>query len=82
MFFLSACTNKKKDKQSQNSVTNELPIAKKWSLEKANAWEKDKSWLRGANFNPSTAINQLEFWQAETFDPDTIDKELGWAEDI
>ena len=82
VFFLSACTNKKKDKQSQNSVTNEIPIAKKWSLEKSNAWGKDKSWLRGANFNPSTAINQLEFWQAETFDPDTIDKELGWAEDI
>jgi len=82
VFFLSACTNKKKDKQSQNSVTNEIPIAKKWSLEKSNVWGKDKSWLRGANFNPSTAINQLEFWQAETFDPDTIDKELGWAEDI
>ena len=82
VFYVCACTNEKKDKQSQNSVTNELPIAKKWSLEKSNAWGKDKSWLRGANFNPSTAINQLEFWQAETFDPDTIDKELGWAEDI
>lgn len=37
-------------------------------------------WLRGANFIPSTAINQLEFWQEETFDPATIDRELGWAE--
>ncbi len=37
-------------------------------------------WLRGANFIPSTAINQLEFWQEETFDPETIDRELGWAE--
>jgi hypothetical protein len=33
----------------------------------------------GANFVPSTAINQLEMWQAETFDPATIDRELGWA---
>jgi hypothetical protein len=40
----------------------------------------DTAWLRGANFTPSTAINQLEFWQEETFDPETIDRELGWAE--
>ena len=40
----------------------------------------DTLWLRGANFIPSTAINQLEFWQEETFDPETIDRELGWAE--
>ena len=40
----------------------------------------DTPWLRGANFTPSTAINQLEFWQEETFDPETIDRELGWAE--
>lgn len=40
----------------------------------------DTLWLRGANFIPSTAINQLEFWQEETFDPATIDRELGWAE--
>jgi hypothetical protein len=33
----------------------------------------------GANFIPSTAINQLEMWQEETFDPETIDRELGWA---
>ena len=42
----------------------------------------DTPWLRGANFTPSTAINQLEFWQEETFDPETIDRELGWAEEI
>lgn len=31
------------------------------------------------NFTPSYAINQLEFWQAETFDPVAIDRELAWA---
>jgi hypothetical protein len=36
-------------------------------------------WLVGCNFTPSTAINQLEMWQPETFDPQTIDRELGWA---
>jgi hypothetical protein len=55
---------------------------KVWSTEKANAWYKQHAWTTGANFIPSTAINQLEMWQKETFDPKTIDKELGWAEAI
>jgi Cellulase (glycosyl hydrolase family 5) len=50
-----------------------------WTKEKANAWYKQQPWLVGADFLPSTAINQLEMWQAETFDTATINKELGWA---
>jgi len=57
-------------------------VAKVWSIEKANAWYKEHQWINGANFLPSTAINQLEMWQADTFDPATIDKELGWAAQI
>ena len=53
-----------------------------WPTEKANAWYASKPWLVGCNFSPSTAINQLEMWQAETFDPATIDRELGWAQDL
>ena len=41
-----------------------------------------EQWRFGANFIPSTAINQLEMWQADTFDPETIDRELGWAAKI
>ena len=55
---------------------------KVWSVDKANAWSKKRPWLRGANFQPSTAINQLEMFQAETFDTITIDKELALAEDL
>lgn len=54
----------------------------RWTPEQANAWYDDLPWLVGCNFNPSTAINQLEMWQADTFDPATIDRELGWAEDL
>jgi len=36
-------------------------------------------WRFGANFIPSTAVNQLEMWQADSFDPVTIDRELGWG---
>jgi len=53
-----------------------------WSLEKANDWYHAKPWLVGCNFAPSSAINQLEMFQAESFDPATIDRELGWAEQL
>jgi hypothetical protein len=51
----------------------------RWTAERANAWYAKQPWLVGCNFIPSTAINQLEMWQADTFDPATIDRELGWA---
>ena len=52
----------------------------RWTVEQANTWYEAQSWLVGCNFLPSSAINQLEMWQAETYDRDTIDRELGWAE--
>lgn len=54
----------------------------RWSIEKANQWQAETPWLVGSNFVPSTAINQLEMWQADTFDPETIERELGWAESL
>jgi Cellulase (glycosyl hydrolase family 5) len=55
---------------------------KQWSREKANDWYARHSWITGADFIPSTAINQLEMWQADTFDSATIGRELGFAEGI
>ena len=52
-----------------------------WEERKAAAWYARQPWLVGCNFIPSTAVNQLEMWQADTFDPKTIDRELGWAAD-
>lgn len=54
----------------------------RWSQQEAWDYYNSFPWMAGANFNPSTAINQLEFWQAETFDPETIDRELGWSADL
>ena len=56
--------------------------AERWTAEQANEWYSEQPWLVGCNFLPSTAINQLEMWQADTFDPKTIDRELGWAQSI
>ncbi len=53
-----------------------------WTAEKANAWYSAHPWLTGANYLPATAINQLEMWQADTYDSALIDKELGYAEGI
>jgi hypothetical protein len=53
-----------------------------WSPEKANDWYAKRPWIVGCNFAPSTAINQLEMWQPESFDPAAIDRELGWAEGL
>lgn len=54
----------------------------RWTENQAGEWYRDQPWLVGCNFIPSTAINQLEMWQAETYDPSTIEKELGWAESL
>ncbi len=60
----------------------ELAVEERWPTAKANAWGKRWGWLRGSNFIPSTAINQLEMWQKETFDTATIDMELGYAQKV
>ncbi|HEX4577926.1 MAG TPA: cellulase family glycosylhydrolase [Edaphobacter sp.] len=54
----------------------------RWSAQRANDWYAKQPWLVGANFIPSDAINELEMFQAETFNPALIDKELGMAESI
>jgi hypothetical protein len=54
----------------------------RWSEQHASSWYAAQPWLVGANYTPATAINQLEMWQADSFDPARIDLELGWAESI
>jgi hypothetical protein len=74
MLLISALFSCKTDKPV---TTREV-----WSSDKANQWYSQWGWMRGCDFIPSSAINQLEMWQAESFDPETIDRELGWAESI
>ena len=64
------------------SQENNETQSKKWTIEKVNNWYNNHRWITGANFNPSTAINQLEMWQEDTFDAATIDRELGFTEEI
>jgi hypothetical protein len=56
--------------------------AGRWTAERANSWYEQQPWLVGANYVPSDAINQLEMFQAATWNPQLNDKELGLAEGI
>jgi uncharacterized protein YeaO (DUF488 family) len=63
---LIACDNSQSNK-SDGAV---------WSKEKTWNWYNSQPWLVGSNFITSSSINQLEFWQSETFDLNLIDEEL------
>jgi hypothetical protein len=54
----------------------------RWNEKQANDWYAKQPWLVGANFIPSDAINQLEMFQAATFNPSLNDQELGLGESI
>jgi hypothetical protein len=58
------------------------PEPQRWSEKSAAEWYSRQPWLVGSNYTPAYAINQLEMWQADTFDPRRMDLELGWAESI
>ncbi|MBO9593589.1 MAG: cellulase family glycosylhydrolase [Niabella sp.] len=79
--LFASCNN---PEAGSNENENEEPVAARaiWSAQQANDWYAMQPWYVGANFLPSTAINQLEMWQAETFDTATIDKELALAASI
>jgi len=54
----------------------------RWTEKKARDWYAGQPWLVGSDYIPANAINELEMWQADTFDPKRIDLELGWAENL
>jgi len=66
--------------QCQQTQTSQLN--QRWSEERAWEWQQENGWMVGTNFNPSTSINQLEFWQEDTYDPKTIERELEWSAEL
>ena len=57
-------------------------IAGRWTAEKANKWYAQYPWMAGCDYIPANADNQIEMWSEATYDHATIDKELGWAEQL
>ena len=66
----------------QCQQTTSIAPEKRWSQDRAWQWQKDNGWMIGSNFNPSTSINQLEFWQEDTYDQETIERELEWSAEL
>ena len=56
--------------------------ASRWSADRANAWYAQQGWLVGANYVTSNAVNQIEMFQAGTYDPHRIAGELSVAKRI
>ncbi len=54
----------------------------RWTMERVATWTRHRPWLCGFNYVPSTAINPIELWAEDTFDPRTIKRELGWAKAV
>ena len=54
----------------------------RWDEIRIWKWFDDVGTVKGVNYIPRTAVNSVEMWMADTFDPDTIDEELGWARGI
>ena len=82
ILLVSCNKTKSSSEEEKNATTTAVEKREIWTKEQANAWYAKQPWLVGANYNPSTAINQLEMWQEDTFDTKRIDEELGWAEQI
>jgi hypothetical protein len=51
----------------------------RWTAGQANSWYAKQDWILGANYINASAINQLDMFQAATWNPQEIDKELSWA---
>ena len=56
--------------------------AERWDEKTINKWYATQPWFVGSNYITSNAINQIEMWQGDSFDPPQIDRELGWAQNI
>lgn len=76
------CAKKAEEKKEETTTEEKSASREIWTKEQAKEWYGKKDWIVGADFLPSTAINQLEMFQEASFDTATINKELGWAEGI
>ena len=54
-----------------------------------NRWDNRRTWLwyenigivKGVNYVPRNAVNSTEMWMEDSFDPEVIGEEIGWAQD-
>jgi hypothetical protein len=77
------CAKKADENKNENTADGQSSTTRDiWTKQQAKDWYAKQPWIVGADFLPSTAINQLEMFQEATFDTATINRELGWAAGI
>ncbi|WP_112321382.1 1,4-beta-xylanase [Oceanibium sediminis] len=54
----------------------------RWTEAEARAWWQARQWVCGCNYLPSSAVNFIEMWHPDSFDPEGIQRELGWAAEV
>ncbi|KAJ3285674.1 hypothetical protein HDU79_007135, partial [Rhizoclosmatium sp. JEL0117] len=79
--FAGLCLLVQSNNKDSKAEKSEKSV-ERWSEKEAHEWYAKQPWLVGANFLPSTASNQLEMFQAETFNPSSIDRDLKLAASI
>ena len=62
--------------------SNKIYGRERWTESQAWAWFNAQKPIVGTEFTTSNAANQLEMWQAETFDVELIDKELSLGQKL
>lgn len=62
------------------AVAGRVPAQARWTPAQANSWYSRQPWPVGANYLPSDASNQLEMFQAATWNPALNDRELAMAQ--
>lgn len=58
------------------------PAGRQWTAQQAQDWWKAQEWPVGCTYTPTYAVNQYECWQADSFNPDIIDREFGLCEGL
>lgn len=75
---ISGCSNSNKSQEKRNPQN----YTQQWTIEQVNEWYGQVPFLIGGNYAPASAINQLEMWQEDTFDPERIEFELQKASEV
>jgi hypothetical protein len=64
------------------AIASAREVGSRWSEEDAWKWYNGQPWIVGFNFVTSSAVNDIDMWQADTFDPLSIDRELKIAQSL
>ncbi|MTB50926.1 1,4-beta-xylanase [Lewinella sp. W8] len=85
--LFSGCSEAPHDERTDVAAAEEWApdtgtVPGRWSPDRIAQYVSERPWVVGANYNNRGAINQLEMWQATSFDTAQINEELGWAASI